>query len=608
MNIYSQVSDEYVKPLFFEYGQEVEVRLLVKENVSDVSVHYMHDGVLVRNNEFVLDGNYYCFKIKSLPEGEFLRYYFSFNINGKYYFYSKKGISRYFPSDKDSFTLKCNLSFPHWIANSTSYQIFPDRFNNGDPSCNVAAGEYEYDGALVQAKSFSDIPQDFEHARCLDFFNGDLKGVEDKIEHFKNLGITLLYINPIFDSKTTHRFDTIDYFKIDKKLGGDEALISLVKKAHENGIKIILDISINHTGSGAAWFKKALEDKNCKEAKYYYFDKDGNYKAWAGVPTLPQLNYNCKELREIIYENSDSVLLRYLQEPFNIDGWRLDVAPELGRNDSDLLTYEVWQGVRKAVKGLNKDFYLVGEDWIDSSAYLNGDMWDATMNYYGSGRIIRSFLGEKDRFLSAAWGHNPEVSNEFDAFDTCDALTYSLDATLCQARFFHMNLFDSHDTPRLHNNTAIYNKDTYMACLALLYLMPGMPNIYYGDEVSLDGDIKNVESSRYPMQWDENLWDKEIYEFHKLVGKIRKENKFLSFASTHYIAIDEFTFVQIRKTENEAILLFVNKDNKDKEFVFETPLINFNKIECLYNTAASVKDGKLIINLKANKSVMIKTI
>ena len=608
MRIYSQVSSEYVKPLFFTYGEEVEVRFLSKEEISDVWVHQMYGGVLEKHSNYTKEGDYYCFKLKTLPEATPLRYYFSFCKNAKYYFLSKKGITRYFPCDKDSFTLKSDLSFPKWIAGASSYQIFPDRFCNGDPSCDVEAGEYEYDGALVQKKSFSDIPEPFEKARCLDFYNGDLKGVEDKIEHFKKLGITLLYINPIFDSKTTHRFDTIDYFKIDEKLGGDKALISLVKKAHENGIKIILDISINHTGSASAWFKIALEDKNSLEAKYYYFDDNGNYKAWAGVETLPQLNYNSKELREIIYEKNDSVLLRYLQEPFNIDGWRLDVAPELGRNGKDQLTYEVWQGVRKAVKSLNKDFYLIGEDWIDSSDYLNGDMWDACMNYYGSGRIIRSFLGEKDRFLSPAWGHNPEVANAFDAYDTAEALSYSLDATLCQARFFHMNLFDSHDTPRLHNNKAIYNKDTYLACLALLYLMPGMPNIYYGDEVGLDGEIINVEASRYPMQWDESKWDKEVYDFHTLIGKIRNENKFLAFASTHYEALDEFTFVQIRKTEKEAMVLFVNKDPNDKTFVFSTPLLNFVNIKELYNSGAYVKDGALVVTLKANKSLLIKTI
>ena len=488
------------------------------------------------------------------------------------------------PEAKNHFTITPSLESPKWIASSYCYQIFPDRFCNGDPSNDVRDGEYFYNGTYVTSHSFDEKPANYEKARCVDFYNGDLKGVEDKLDYLASLGVSCIYLNPIGRSYTVHRFDAIDYFHVDEKLGGDEALVSLIGKAHEKGIRVVVDISINHTSTENEWFKKAAADPESEEAGYYYIDKDGRFATWAGIDTMPQLNFNSQKLRDRLYRKEDSVMQKFLRKPFNQDGWRLDVAPELGRNKTDQLCKEVWREVHQYLKAVNKDIYLVGEDWNDASEYLEGDMWDATMNYYGSGRPLRSWLGERDRYLTEAWGHSPEADVPYNAYELAAALQTSMDAGYDLSRYFRMNLYDSHDTPRLHNHIAIYNQKRYEGVVMALCLLPGMPNIYYGDEVGLDGEMGSVEGSRYPMWWDEKKWNKDTLSVHRLMGEIRKD-KDLAFASVYFLPLDDDALAILRRTEKRAWLLILNKGESRDAKLSSFLLDGYKVVSSPYNDA-----------------------
>ena len=608
--IFSQVSSEFVTPIFPKEGEEITISIAFAKELK-VDECYLVTNKNGVNNRIVMQkqkkGNTYVATTEAEYLPATLRYYFVFLINKRYYYFSKRKCDVFAPPAKDQFVIKSNLDMPSWIASSTCYQIFPDRFYNGDKSNDVKAGAYSFDGGTVSTPAFTDAPKEFPLSRCLDFYNGDLKGVEEKIAHLKRLGITLVYLNPINSSLTVHRYDSTDYFHVDEKLGGDKALEELIRALHKNGIRVLVDISINHTGSQNPWFLKAKADKESVEASFYVKNSDSSFCYWNGVETLPQLNWRSEELRDRVYRSKDSAMQKYLKEPYGQDGWRLDVAPELGRAGKDRLTYEVWRDVRKSLKAVNKDIYLVGEDWNDASEYLEGDMWDATMNYYGSGRLLRSWMGERDRFLTSSWGHAPEADNEMNAYDAERAFNETASATIDQALYMRMNLIDSHDTPRLHNHKAIYDQDIYEGVIMALYLLPGMPNIYYGDEIELDGTLGSVEGSRYPMCWDEEKWNKRTLSIYEKLGALRKEDPSLAFASSYYQALSPFCLLIIRKCKEHAYLLVLNKSKRDSTYIISTPVLSeYKKVEDLFNRSISEKDGSsLIVSLVKRRSTIL---
>ena len=576
----SMVSKTYVHPLYPRQGQNVTLSILVPEKREGLTVSLiafarggMHTIPCIRDKK-----GYFRAEIE-MPGEEDLFWYFSLVSPSKAYYYSKLGLQGSVPSLHDCFRLIADLQPASWVSDSTCYQIFPDRFKKGDAACGARPGQYSFDGGTVTVHSFDEKPLDFAQGRCLDFFNGDLKGIEDAIPYFKELGVDTLYLNPIGVSMTTHRYDCCDFFHIDEKLGGDEAFARLCRKLHENQMRIIVDISINHTGTAHPWLAKALADKNSKEASYYYIQEDGTVACWQDVPTLPQLNYNSQELRDLMYRKADSVMRSFLAEPFLQDGWRLDVANEVGRRGKDQLCQEIWKEVHVAVKADNPKAYLVGENWSDAAPYLQGDQWDATMNYLGCSRPLRSWMGETDRFLCSGWGHSPLPTVPYTGFELAQALESQLASLPQQMCYLQMNLLDSHDTPRLHNNKDIFDWDIYSGCVMLMFLLPGMPSIYYGDEVGLSGPYGSVESSRYPMQWDRDRWDARFSNLYAELGSLRKQYaNLLAFGSWKIVFRDDETLCFARYDENKALLAILNRAVQGKTIEIPNGILRIKQV------------------------------
>ncbi|HKL57326.1 MAG TPA: glycoside hydrolase family 13 protein [Sphaerochaeta sp.] len=570
----SSVNQTYVNPLYPKTGEEItiSIQIGVDSGVSSVTLFPFHHGnehpqgcYKEEQDQGQAQGEskncIYSTKIH-MPD-EKLFWYFVLAAEDRSYYYSQKGITASPPSLYDSFSLQPDLVPVSWVGSSTCYQIFPDRFRIGDTSVGATDAQYSFDGGTVQTMDFSDKPLPFDEGKCLDFFNGDLKGIEDAIPHFKALGVNVLYLNPIGVSRTTHRYDCCDFFHIDEKLGGDEAFISLCKSLHENDMRIVVDISINHTGTEHPWLLKAQEDRGSEEASFYYFNEDGTVACWEDVPTLPQLNYNSPKLRELIYQSEDSVLIKFLKEPFGQDGWRLDVATVLGRRGEDQKCEEIWKEVRTAVKAENDQAYLVGEAWADAAPFLQGDMWDATMNYFGSSRPLRSWMGETDRFLNDGWGHSPKPTRGYTGVELAQALESQMASIPAQMLPMQMNLLDSHDTTRFHATPNGFDFDVYSGSVMLMYLLPGMPNLYYGDEVGLEGPYGSVEDSRYPMQWDNKEWDMRFYELYALMGDVRKRYQTMLQGSSYKILFaDEQSLVFARYDRETAILCVLNKNEE----------------------------------------------
>jgi alpha-glucosidase len=227
----------------------------------------------------------------------------------------------------------------------------------------------------------------------VEFYGGDLAGIEARLDHLEELGANALYINPVFSAYSNHRYDVVDYENVDPHLGGNPALLSLRQATRARNMRLILDIVPNHCGILHPWFQAAQADPTTPQAGYFTFHRHPDqYESWLGVRTLPKLNYRSKGLRGVMYENPDSILRRWLQPPYSMDGWRLDVANMLARQGADQLGPEVGRGMRAAIKAENPAAYILGENFFDATSQLQGDMWDAAMNYSGFSKPLRYWL------------------------------------------------------------------------------------------------------------------------------------------------------------------------------------------------------------------------
>lgn len=611
IKVYSAFSQDFVSPLFPQKGEDVEISIVFSSAPERVILKYDSATGLVFNKDMERKGDYngmirYTAVVPtSLDETNFC-YYFVFFLDGASYYYSKKGITRIIPSIKNRFSLITGLNAPDWVARATCYQIFPDRFFSSGLSRGAKKGEYEFDGGMVTTPAWTDTPLPWSQSRCCDFYNGDLKGIEEKVDYLVSLGVNTLYINPIFSSRSVHRYDTVDFFHVDEKLGGDEALVSLVDTMHSHSIRVILDISINHTGLEGVWLKKAVEDPESVERGFYYFNPDGSVRCWQDVKTLPQLNYNSEKLREYMYRGEHSVMKKYLSSPFNIDGWRLDVAPEVGRAGRDQLCRELWKDINNELKSYKKALYLVGEDWDDTSPYLEGDIWDGTMNYYGSGRPIRSWMGERDRFLSEKGeAGNPGLDKSWNGFELSDALNEAIMSVPGETAYFQMNLFDSHDTPRLHNNGRVYDRDVYKGVVLLQYMLPGMPSTYYGDEIQNKGDVSSNEGARYPLEWREEYQDKDMLSYYRRLGKIRNSNSSFFYSAARIRAVDDSAVVVERIGKGFTYAAVINKGGKRSVTIGDI-MPSMKRATILEGEGkAEIEKGALAINLEEKKSLLI---
>ena len=500
-----------------------------------------------------------------------IQYHFYLVCENAVYFYTQREITTYLPDHTYDFVLLADYQQPSWVKEAVFYQIFPERFCNGDPSNDVKNGEYTQSGyPTIQMEDWNQPALTYEQGHCLDFFGGDLQGIREKIPYLKELGVTALYLNPIFFAPSSHKYDCLDYFHVDPHFGGDQALADLSAALHQNGMKLILDVSINHTGIAHKWFNRdgiwfdktvgAYNNPDSQERNYYFFNEDNSYHGWFNVDTMPTLNYTSDALRDIIYRREDSVLKKWLKPPYSIDGWRFDVADTFARNDKIQLADELWPEICESIKTVNPQAYILAEHWGDCSQYLQGGIWDSPMNYFGCGRAIRQFLGEPDLFMQK----HPALRNityKITAQDVKDRILQHLAKLPYQIWENQFNLFDSHDTSRLHNNPRIHREE-YRGAVMFQFMLPGAASIYYGDEAGIDGYMESMEGCRFPMPWNRDFYSCESYQLNRTLAHLKAKHPALSkgsmkilYAEGHILSIARFwaqeAFVCVISTEDE---------------------------------------------------------
>ena len=464
--------------------------------------------------------------------------------------YNAAGLVDHYPTDANDFTLLATFRAPTWLHDSVFYQIFPDRFADGDPTNNVRSGEYEYGTRPVVARPWGERPNRANGAG--EFFGGDLQGIAQQLDYLEDLGVNAIYLNPIFLAPSNHKYDVADYEQVDPHLGGDAALAELRTALTARGMRLLLDIVPNHCGATHPWFLAAQADPEAPTAEFFTFNHHPDqYASWLGVPTLPKLNYRSERLRDLMYAGPAAIMRRWLRPPFAIDGWRIDVANMLGRQGPHNLGHKIGRGIRRALKAEQPEAYLLGEHFFDGSPHLQGDELDATMNYQG-------FTFPVWRWLSAGAARSNPLDEErpITTEQLAAQWTAFRAAIPWQIATQQFNLLGSHDTSRLATILG-GSRDLVRVATALLLTYPGIPCIYYGDELGLQGE--GDPGSRCCMPWDEATWDHELRGWFQQLIRLRRTSPALRWGGFQLLYAAGDSVAYQREAPEERLIIVVRR-------------------------------------------------
>lgn len=459
------------------------------------------------------------------------------------------GVSASMPPRQAHFHYNPQQKPPSWVQDQVFYQIFPDRFCNGDPSISVQNGEYQYgDGTHpVIAKQWGEpVAADHCTTGASEFYGGDLAGIQSKLHYLQSLGITALYLNPIFASPSNHKYDTVDFYRVDAHLGSNEQLAELTSSLHQRGMRIVLDAVVDHTSDQHPWFT-AASDVHASARRFYTFDEKGQHIGWKGISHLPKLDFACRDVQELVYGGDNAILRHWLRAPYAIDGWRFDVIHMLGEHGSAAGNSYHVQQMRQCMKQENPDSYVLGEHFFEASQWLQGDQEDGAMNYYGFAHPVRAFLANQDIAY-----HPVRISaEEFDQW-----LKQARSSIPFANQLAQFNLLDSHDTARF---LSLVGGDVALmrTAVTLLFTYIGTPCIYYGDEVGMEGG--RDPDCRRCFPWDSTEWNHLLHDHYRRMIRLRKTHPALRRGDIHTLYAGEHSFVFARTLESDVVITAVNR-------------------------------------------------
>lgn len=441
----------------------------------------------------------------------------------------------------EDYKLNMNITTPDWVKHAIFYQIFPDRF----------AKTTQPRQGLWKSTNLEtwDSPPTLQGYK-----GGDLWGVIEKLDYLEDLGINALYFTPIFQSASNHRYHTHDYYRVDPMLGGNIAFEALLNAAHQRNIKVVVDGVFNHASRGFFFFNDILEHGPYSAwldwfkiedwpVSAYDGNKPANYASWVNNRSLPQFNHENPQVREYIMQVGEYWLKK------GIDGWRLDVPNEVKVSG-------FWQEFRDRVKAINCDAYIVGEIWDDASQWLDGTQFDGVMNYPFAEATIAFVGGErviKDSYNLIDFSPYPPLS----ASEYQEKIQDLLSLYDWQIQLTQLNLLDSHDTARLISATG-GDQDTVKLATLLLFTFPGVPSIYYGDEVGLFGGQDPDCRRSFP---DPKYWNLEVLYYHKKLIGLRRQYPALRTGKYQSLFADNNVYVFARILDKQELIIAVNVGN-----------------------------------------------
>ncbi|OJU38887.1 MAG: alpha-glycosidase [Microbacterium sp. 69-10] len=471
--------------------------------------------------------------------------------------------------DAEDFALAATPAAPAWLHGSVMYQVFPDRFAR-----SVQADEHPTPDWAIPA-SWSDPVDPVVPGRSKQFYGGDLPGVVEHLDHLVALGVDLLYLTPVFPAASNHRYDASSFDTIDPLLGGEDAYVRLIEEAHARGIRVIGDLTSNHSGDRHEWFQQALGHPGAETESFYYFTDAGNtaYESWLGTPTLPKFNWASDALRERFITAEDSVVAKWLKPPYSIDGWRIDVANMTGRLGAVDLNAEVRQLLAETVRAINPDAIVLGESTNDAATDLQGDGWHGAMTYPAFTRPLWGWLSEPigapyltydGQQVTEPWFFTQPIGGipRYTARDFADAVTRFTAGIPWRVRLGNMQPLDTHDTARFATNAA---PGTMPVAVGLSMTMPGVPVIFAGDEFGLTG--ADGESSRTPMPWSRQHEPElaEVFETYRSLVGLRRSHPVLGTGGMRWLHVDDETVVFVRESAEECVLVLATRGGADVE-------------------------------------------
>ena len=615
--------------------------------------------------------DYYTFETR-LGEEPF-RYCFEVQSGTEKYYYGRCGISREI-LEYYNFVVVPGFSTPDWAKGAVMYQIFTDRFYNGDKSNDVETNEYYYIGDYSQrVTNWDKYPANMG---VREFYGGDLQGVMDKLDYLQDLGVEVVYFNPLFVSPSNHKYDIQDYDYIDPHYGrivddggevlpngvtdnsqatkykkrttglknleaSNESFIKLVEELHRRGMKVILDGVFNHCGSFNQWMDReriyegeedyepgAYVSADSPYRSYFRFFKEGpenwpynaNYDGWWGHDTLPKLNYedSVKLENYILY-----IGRKWVSPPYNVDGWRLDVAADLGRSNE--YNHEFWQKFRRAVKDANPNALILAEHYGDPSDWLKGDEWDTVMNY-------DAFMEPVTWFLTGMEKHSDEAREELlgNIDNFIGSMAHHMSNMLTPSLQVAMNELSNHDHSRFLTRTnhmvgrvehlgpeaanEYVNKAVMREAVVMQMTWVGAPTVYYGDEAGVCGFTDPDNRRTYP--WGHE--DQELIAFHKEAIRIHKEHPALKTGSLKILGGEENILSYARFKGHDRIIVVINNRSERAEVkvpVWEAEIpIKCRMKRLLYSYKDGytteyeeylVEDGEVVANMGPHSALVL---
>ena len=672
-------TSSYVMPAEPKAGETVTLRFRTAENdVADVILLVGEEKARYTMQKADSIENFDFWEIQWTLDEDPLVYCFEIQRGGEICYYNRCGVSDRIVDYYD-FKIVPGFSTPDWAKGAVMYQIFVDRFYNGDPQNDVEDREYIYIGApCEQVKDWGSMPATPDIRR---FYGGDLQGVMDKLDYLQDLGIEVIYFNPLFVSPSNHKYDIQDYDYIDPHYGkivkdGGEVLVEgdmdnthatkyqirtgdkenleasnalfarLVDEMHKRGMRVILDGVFNHCGSFNKWMDReriyeqqpAYQDKQgafvssqSPYRSFFHFFKEEesawpynyNYDGWWGHDTLPKLNYeDSPKLVQYIMD----IGKKWVSPPYNIDGWRLDVAADLGYSNE--YNHMFWKEFRKQVKSVNPDVLILAEHYGDPGEWLQGDQWDSVMNYDAFMEPLTWFLTGMEKHSNERrtdlWGNAEIFVNSMKHFMAC-MLTPSLQVA--------MNELSNHDHSRFLTRTNHIagrveqlgykaaeegiNEAVFCEAVAVQMTWVGAPTVYYGDEVGVVGFTDPDNRRTFP--WGNE--NQRLLNFHKEMIRIHKEQEILRTGSIKMLTWANNVLAYGRFQDDEQIVVILNNSKELKEitvpvWLAEVPQ-NTRMCRLMYTYEEGftteydeyiVQDGEVVVNMGRHSVLILKTL
>ena len=670
--LFTSETRDYRRPEEPDPGDSVMLRFRTgRQNASHVFIG-IHGTDMLKEIPKVESDDLFDYYSGSIEVGKKqVRYYFQIIYNGEVCYFNRLGATLD-NREQFGFCITPGFHVPEWAKGAVMYQIYVDRFCNGNRSNDVLDNEYVYIGRPVQrAEHWNDYPEPMDVRR---FYGGDLQGVLDKLNYIQSLGVTAIYFNPLFVSPSNHKYDIQDYEHIDPHFGiiqnssgslvqpdaetnedagkyvsrtadrknleaSDALFLTLVEEMHRRGMRVIIDGVFNHCGSFNKWLdrERIYQREGSYEAgayvsadspyrSFFHFNKsqpeNWPYDGWWGHDTLPKLNY---EGSPILEQYVLDIAKKWVSKPYCVDGWRLDVAADLGHSAE--YNHWFWQKFRKEVKKANPEALILAEHYGDPSEWLQGDQWDSVMNY-------DAFMEPLTWFLTGMEKHSDEYREDLlgDGREFFSSMIYNMSRMQTNSVFVAMNELSNHDHSRFLTRTNHMvgrigelspedaSRDVNLGVMreAVMVQMtwPGAPTIYYGDEAGLCGFTDPDNRRTYP--WGHE--DLELMEYHRYMTGIHNRIPALKWGALKPLVADYQVIAYGRIDGEYKCVTVLNNDQTERHIevpVWELGIDDDTRLSRImmsteqgYNAGvlpASVRDGKLTLLMPPVSSALFIT-